>query len=112
MGHEAREVWAKRVERWLESGLTLKEYASEVGVNPHTLAGWRWRLSLAQRTTAVPTFVEVVSTPEARTPSAGRQEAAGSEPLELVLRDGHRIRIPVHFDAGALRRVVEALGTR
>jgi hypothetical protein len=31
------------------------------------------------------------------------------EPLEVILRDGLRIRVPVQFDPGALRRVVAAL---
>src|SRR5690349_21110962 len=44
MAREAREVWAKRVERLADSGLTAKEYAAEIGVNANTLAGWRWRL--------------------------------------------------------------------
>ncbi len=44
MERESREIWEKRVERWRDSGLSVKEFAREVGVNPHTLAGWRWRL--------------------------------------------------------------------
>src|SRR5512143_3004069 len=44
MARDAREVWAKRVERLVDSGLTAKEYAAEIGVNANTLAGWRWRL--------------------------------------------------------------------
>jgi hypothetical protein len=28
-----------------ESGLTAKEFAREIGVNVHTLAGWKWRLT-------------------------------------------------------------------
>ena len=37
-------MWAKRVERLADSGLTAKEFATEIGVNANTLAGWRWRL--------------------------------------------------------------------
>ena len=44
MTRENREVWAKRVERLGDSGLTAKEFAAEIGVNANTLAGWRWRL--------------------------------------------------------------------
>jgi hypothetical protein len=32
-----REEWAKRVERWRDSGLTTAEFAAEVGINPKTL---------------------------------------------------------------------------
>ena len=32
-----REEWAKRVERWRDSGLTTAEFAAELGINPKTL---------------------------------------------------------------------------
>ncbi len=38
-------MWTKRVERLADSGLTAKEFATEIGVNANTLAGWKWRLS-------------------------------------------------------------------
>ena len=43
-GREKRDVWAKRVERWKDSGLTCSEFCAEVGVNPRTLKYWSWRL--------------------------------------------------------------------
>lgn len=42
---ESRETWTKRVERWGDSGLTAKEYATEIGVNVHSLSWWKWHLS-------------------------------------------------------------------
>lgn len=32
-----REEWAKRVERWRDSGLKAAEFAAELGINPRTL---------------------------------------------------------------------------
>ena len=32
-----REEWAKRVERWRDSGLRTAEFATELGINPRTL---------------------------------------------------------------------------
>ena len=119
MARETREVWAKRVERWRDSGLTLKEFASEIGVNANTLAGWRWRLrpessDVARGTPEPPRFLEIVASPELSEPSA---EPAGSkrpapEPFELILSGGHRVRVPVEFDGRALRRLVDALEAR
>jgi hypothetical protein len=34
------------------------------------------------------------------------------EPLEIILRSGHRVRVPAKFDEAALRRVVAALEAR
>src|SRR6185436_12251706 len=39
-----REEWAKRVERWRDSGLTTAEFAAELGINPHSLTYWAWTL--------------------------------------------------------------------
>lgn len=112
MARETREIWKKRVERWVDSGLTAKEFAAEIGVNVNTLAHWKWRLSkeAAPRLAAVgaPSFVEVVA------PLVGKEVAAAPapQPLELVLPDGLVVRVPPRFDADSLRRVVDALGGR
>lgn len=128
MAHDStpREVWAKRVERWSDSGLTAKEYAAETGLNANTLTHWKWRLGAeARRRQRAPRpIVEAVQFVEV-TPPAGVAKAPGppasvapppapaptiiDEPLEVILRDGLRIRVPVQFDPGALRRVVAAL---
>jgi len=34
MGRASRAVWAKRVERWGDSGLTAKQFAAEIDVSP------------------------------------------------------------------------------
>ena len=95
MARASRADWAKRVERWKDSGLTAKEFAAETGLNASTLSYWKWRLGVEQcsdkpadkpRTkksrptrqppkarSKAPTFVEVT----APTPVA--------EPLELVM---------------------------
>lgn len=125
MARENREVWAKRVERLADSGLTAKEFAAEIGVNVNTLSGWRWRLGSGGESRSparsVPAFLEVVAepgagggstvSPVAKQPLAATP-AAVAEPLELILRGGHRVRVPVHFDASALRRLVDALEAR
>lgn len=34
--------WAKRVERWQDGGLSVKEFAAELSVNAGTLAYWKY----------------------------------------------------------------------
>lgn len=99
----------------MDSGLTAKEFAAEIGVNANTLAHWRWRLSTrtaprpraAARSTPAPAFVEVVG-------GAGLVGATEppSAPLELVLRGGLVVRVPASFDAAALTRLVATLEAR
>lgn len=115
-------MWAKRVERWGDSGLSAREFAGEIGVNFNTLASWKRKLSgggeKRQDVGDPPPFLEIVAScvgdRDGESITAGREREAmvEPEPLELVLRSGHRVRVPVRFDAGSLRRLVDALGTR
>ena len=49
MERGTREVWAKRVKQWKESGLTAKQYGAEAGVKPETLVWWKWHLGSLKR---------------------------------------------------------------
>jgi transposase len=115
MERESRETWAKRIERWKDSGLTAKEYATEAGVNAHSLTWWKWRLSTPPKTKAEsrPRRVARGASSQAGTPVTFVElPATGAEPLEIVLPSTVRIRVPSGFDAAALRRLLEALDAR
>lgn len=115
MDRTSREEWAKRVERWGDSGLTAKEYAAEIGIKAHTLSWWKWRLSSGApaqgrrrrarrapttRAGATPlTFVEMAT-------------AVAPEPLEVVLPSSVRIRVPSTFDGSTLARLLDVLEHR
>ena len=117
MGPTSRETWAKRVERWKESGLTAAEFAAETGISRNSLSWWKWRLGSDAKKAA---GVEGAKRPRvrraARPPSAltfvELPARAFRESLEVVLQSGVRIRVPVDFDAAALGRLVEVLGAR
>lgn len=120
-----REQWAKRVRRWVESGLTAPEFAAEMGLNPRTLRYWKWRLGKEGREAvsssrrarpsrskrqpkALPapkptaSFVEV--TPPAST--LARAARLSTDRIELVVDDHLVVRVPDGFDAETLRRVL------
>jgi transposase len=115
MERTSREAWAKRVERWQDSGLTAKEYAAEAGINAHSLSWWKWQLSSGTKarkraprtrqpsarpvTTSPLTFVEMTS-------------SLVPESLEVVLPSSIRIRVPSTFDAPALGRLLDVLEHR
>src|SRR5262245_7294439 len=109
MARESWEVWAKRIERWKDSGLTAAEFAAEMGINQRRLTFWKWQLGAGARrderrakpAPARADFVEVVAPIVA---------VEAPEPLEVVLADGLRIRVPARFDEASLRRVVAMLG--
>ena len=111
MGRSSRDEWAKRVERWVDSGLTATEFGAEAGINPRTLTFWKWRLGRDRARAGRPRrggggFVEVVAG------GGGRLEKEAPAALEVVLRDGTVIRIPPHFDSNALKSLLGALEGR
>lgn len=86
MERATREVWAKRVKRWQDSGLTAKEFAAELDVSPNSLTFWKWKLrrptdsprrvrkrAVAKCPDASPSFLQLVPTPPSQ-PTAGHLE--------------------------------------
>jgi transposase-like protein len=117
MKREGREVWAERVRRLVESGLTAKEFAAQLNVNASTLSGWKWKLREGgELSTGVikprssPRFVELVAAQVQGDVASSVQ--AGAEPFELLLGNGLRVRVPARFDVQALRALVSALEVR
>jgi transposase-like protein len=92
---ERREI----VRRWDDSGLSARAFAEQAGVSMSSLQRWRSEL-----TRSVPSgFVELTSRAAAGLPPTSR-------PLELVIDDRLRVRIPVDFDEAVLRRLLAVLG--
>jgi hypothetical protein len=116
MEQTSREAWAKRVERWKDSGLSAKEYAAEVGINARSLSWWSWHLGTEKRGGLRPTRRRrrVAVQPKAPAPITFVEMTAPSaaEPLEVVLPSGIRIRVPVTVDTGMLARVLDVLEKR
>jgi hypothetical protein len=110
-----REEWAKRVERWRDSGLTTAEFAAELGINPKTLTYWAWTLKREA------SGKKRVWSTKKRPVAAGRATTAQMDPgfvelprhgstarFELEVR-GRRLHIPSAFDAQQLRALLEVL---
>jgi hypothetical protein len=100
--HDER-FWKERVERWSASGLSARDFATREGLRKERLFFWKRRLrkSMAVAVAGV-SFAKVAI-------QASRVEAKG-EPLELVTRSGHTVRVRAHFDEAALLRLLTVLG--
>ena len=108
-----RETWAKRVERWKDSGLSAAQFAVELGVSPKALSWWKWQLSRGDAKATV-TRRKRRSAETAISPLSFVEMPASlrHEPIEIVLPSGLRIRVPVDFDVASLGRLVCVLETR
>lgn len=121
MSRTSRAEWAKRVERWKDSGLSAKQYAAEIGVKATTLSYWSWKLRsggapVGDRDKGKPTRRAARRESEAAVGAAARfvelgrpRSVVASPTLDLVLRSGVVVRVTAGFDEGTLTRVVRAL---
>lgn len=108
----SKDTWAKRVQRWTESGLSAGEFGAEIGVNPRTLTYWKWLLKKEGKAHPTPrpraarraTSSVALSFVEMTAPVT-------AEPLE-VLVGGLRVRVPIAFDDATLVRLVSVLERR
>ena len=95
--------------RWQRSGLTLREFGAKHGIPPSTLSWWRqvfWRAG-EEKMNRTPAENAVVFT-EVPKPVNVPQTAAV---LEIVLDNGHMVRVPAGADTDTLQRVLRALQT-
>lgn len=119
MDPAVRETWAKRVERWKDSGLSAKEFAAETGLNARSLSWWRWRLAGGEPTKSSrkrtrPSKRPAKITKAAPTPLSFVELTAAvvREPLEIVLPTTLRVRVPIGFDDATLVRLLDVLERR
>jgi hypothetical protein len=119
----AREEWAKRVERWRDSGLSCAEFAAELGINPRTLTYWKWMLNKEARGEKRVWRTRKTRAPRVRGAAASEhpwpdpsvaglvevQAAPRDGRFELELGAGRRLRVPASFDATDLRRLLDVL---
>lgn len=104
MERATRSVWAARVARWEQSGLTAARFAAREGINPRTLSFWKWKLRQPPRRRrdrgtrdAGVKFVELLGT------------APTAATLEVLLPLGYRIGVAPGFDAATLRTLLTVL---
>jgi transposase-like protein len=82
-----------------QSGLELSAFATREGLDAQRL--WRWRRQLAAQ--AAMTFEEIVPRDATSVPDGGAMSPSERERFEIVLRSGRVVRVPMSFDASALR---------
>jgi hypothetical protein len=85
---------------WRKSGMSVEKFASERGLVPQRLYWWRNKLD------AKPAAEELALLP---VKVAERVEAKRGEPITVLLRSGHMVKVGRGFDEEALARVVAVL---
>lgn len=98
------------MQRWKDSGLTAAEFAAETGINAGTLQFWSYKLKKGFGESATPKST-VPHTPVSASIIELRPAAALAPDarFEIELAGGRRVRVPVNFDAAALRALLGVL---
>jgi len=122
MARTNRTEWAKRVERWKDSGLTAKDFAAEIGVKASALTYWSWKIRADAAAQGEPSEAESRRSAHDRKSAKPAEQprpkfvefsaesvATKSSTLELVLRGGVLVRVPKGFDEATLMRVVRVV---
>lgn len=73
-------IWERRVEGLAASGRNCREYAKEIGINPHKLAGWLWKLRRRAGVASTPARARVAR------PKVGSQSASHRRRLSTHVR--------------------------
>ncbi len=105
----SRDEWVERVESWLASGLSGREFARRAGINSNTLFWWKWKLQnegmqwgQRRKRSRSPSFVEIS---EAVLPVVA---AEVEDRLELAV-GSVTVRVPDAFEERTLARVLAVL---
>jgi hypothetical protein len=122
--HEPRSVyWRRQIEAWSASGLTQAEFCRRCGLSLASLRWWKWKLKSSaaatkssssarrsDRSTAgpkSPRFLPIRVVPPRKLEGRSSEPAElPTEVYELVLRGGHRLRVPADFDPAVLHRLI------
>lgn len=98
------EVEARGVmEAWRRSGLPLERFAKQRGFVAQRLRWWRAKWSRAEKTLAVSEMPALLPV------RMGKDAPRRGEPVTVLLRTGHMLKVSHGFDEDAFARVVALL---
>ncbi len=95
---EARGVLAA----WRKSGLSIDRFAQQRALTPQRLYWWKRKLGIASKS-------EASAAPLALLPVQVRPDARRGEPVTVLLRTGHMLKVSHGFDEVAFSRVISLL---
>jgi len=100
--HEARAV----VGAWRRSGLSVEKFAEQRGLVPQRIYWWRKKLEQPLKAVKPDTALALLPVQVAKSSPAAR---ARGEPVMVMLRSGHVIKVGRGFDEEAFARALAIL---
>lgn len=101
MNQKKREYWEKHIKGWRESGLKKEEYCNRYHLKHSTFCYWQWVLNKrnAQPKRDFIPIRAVQSSP-----------VISNAPIEIKLRNGTVVHLPLSMDVNTLGRLLQVLG--
>jgi hypothetical protein len=99
---ERRELWRQRITRQENSGQSARAFCREQHLNEHAFYTWRKRFGSPDE----PIRFALLA-PNAPPAKPSQPQPKPGEPIEVILANGERLRIPA--DAASLRLVLNVL---
>ena len=99
------QFWRSHFDRWKRSGLSVRHYCSRHQLAEASFYGWKRTLALRDAQTAKPSSTPLTFLPlhlPATVPTVVSR-------IEIVLRNGTRLRLPGDLPATRVRELVAAL---
>lgn len=111
-------MWRKRVARLQRSGKSIRAFATEIGVNANTLAGWKVKLAQGQPSKKSKrrqkqkaqglSFVDITGALSPQVETDGGEFGR----FELLLANGMTVRMPAQFETTGLQRLLDVVEGR
>lgn len=99
---ERKAYWQQKVNEYIGSGLTQREFCRQQDVSYWSFNSWHRRLTATPKETGL---VEVTTRVQAA-------QTAPTESFEILLQNGLLVRVPEQFNPEALARIVDTLECR
>ena len=96
----------RALEAWGRSGLTIAQFARSQGIEPYRMYEWRRKIAARAGESASTTMSAPLS---ALMPVRVAMAPSGDQPISVLLRSGHILKVPRGFDEGVFARVVALL---
>jgi len=112
-----RADWIPEIQRWRASGQDAEAYAAAHGLHPRTLAWWARQLegrgakqgSLAKRGLAKPSAKFLPARLSDSRATSAVEAVPERHEVEVVLRNGRRVRVGRDFQLEALARLLDTV---
>ena len=96
------QFWRQALARWRHSGITVRAYCAQHGLSEPSFYAWRKELARRDRRAAEPAGGVAAFVPVQIVPEPGVA-------IEIVMRQGHVVRVRPGFDRQTLRSVLAVL---